>query len=62
MYDCITTRSKGIAFIVHLKGLLHTVVSFQVFLSNNTNYQVSSNNIYLIIAICLQSYMVSSNL
>ena len=35
---------------------LHTVEWFQVFLSNTNNYMVSSNSIYLIIAICLSDF------
>ena len=40
---------------------LHTVVLFQVFLSNINNYMISSNHFYSIIVICLYSYMVSRN-
>ena len=51
-----------IAFIVHfiftfLCCCLHTVVWFQVFLSNTNNYMVSSNYFYLMIVICLHAVM-----
>ena len=37
------------------KNNLQTVVWFQVFLSNANNYMVSSNYVYFITVICLQT-------
>ena len=39
----------------------HTILWFQVFLSNNNNNMVLSNYFYLIIVICLHNYMISRN-
>ena len=58
------SKGLGIAFIepfylhfcvVISKEFLHSVVSFQVFLSNTNDSMVSSNYFYQVIIICLHT-------